>query len=381
MMMYRKPRVAFLTGNGELQPIEMLDYARTLTENLYELKSVNLQENYRITPVDFDAIIIAKPTIKFEEKDKFKIDQYVMNGGKVIWLIDEVWADMDSLRNQQQMFMAYTQDLNLDDMLFNYGARINGDLIQDAQNDNPIPLVVGNLGNSPQTQLFPWMYFPVFISGSEHPIVRNLDPVSGFFANTIDTIRNPGIKKTILLTTSAYSRALLAPTRVHLGIIREQPDPSKFKQPNLATAVLLEGKFKSVFKGRIASSYLEIGDTVKELKYKEESAANKMIVISDGDVIRNELQAGGGIWPLGYYNITGQTFANKDFLLNAMEYLVDDSRLIESRGKDIKVRKLDMIKVKDEATKWRIINIGMPLLLIILFGITYNAIRRWRYAR
>lgn len=380
LLRFRKPAIAFTEGHGELLPVETADFARTLEENLYQVKRIDITKNYRI-PDNIDALIIAKPTQNFDERDKYKIDQFVMKGGKVLWLVDDVWADMDSLRNEMQMFMAYPLDINIDDMLFDYGVRINYDLVQDAQNFNYIPLKVGTDARSSQMQLFPWFYFPLLISANENPIVRNLDPVAGYFTSTLDTIKSSDVRKTILLQTSMYSRALLAPARVHLGLIREKPDMTKFKQPFLPCAVLLEGKFKSVFRNRIASSYLDASDTIKDMKFVPVSKESKMIVVSDGDIIRNNLQPGGGIFPLGYYDVTGQTFANKDFLLNCIEYMVDDNRLIETRGKDIKVRMLDRVRAKEETGKWRMINILLPLLMISLFGIVYNYRRRSKYAK
>jgi ABC-2 type transport system permease protein len=382
LQQHHKPRILFTQGHGELMPIEMLDLANSLEEAQYEVEEFDLSSSYRI-PVDVACLIVAKPQTRFEEKDKYKIDQYIMNGGKVLWLRESVLADMDSLRNASQVFMALPVEDNLDDMFFTYGARINQDLVQDIQLCNPIPLVTGNLGGQPQTQLFPWYYFPMLIPAeNNHPISRNLDPVATYFTSTIDTIKSSSVKKTILLTTTKYSKALMAPVRVHLSMLREKPDASKYNQPNLAGAVLLEGSFTSVFKNRIADTYKEATDTVKELKYLDKSKETKMIIISDGDMIRNELQKGGqGIWPLGYYSISGQTLANKTFLMNCIEYLTDEDGLIASRSKEIKVRLLDKVKVKEESTKWRVINTALPIALVFIFGIIYSSIRKRKYSK
>ena len=377
---HHKPRILFTQGHNELMPIEMLDIANSLSDAEYEVGEFDLSSNYRIPP-DAACVVIAKPQSKFEEKDKFKIDQYIMNGGKVLWLRESVSADMDSLRNAEQMFMALPTEDNLDDMFFTYGARINQDLVQDIQLCNPIPLVTGNLGGQPQTQLFPWYYFPLLIPAeNNHPIARNLDPVASYFTSTIDTIKSSSVKKTILLTTTKYSKALMAPVRVHLAMIREKADASKYVQPNLACAVLLEGSFTSVFKNRIADSYIDMTDTVKELKFLDKSKDTKMIIIADGDLIRNEVQRSGEIWPLGYYSISGQTLANKTFIMNCIEYLTDENGLIESRSKEIKVRLLDKQKVKAESTKWKIINTLLPILMVIIFGLIYAYIRKRKFA-
>ena len=304
-----------------------------------------------------------------------------MRGGKIMWLLDKVWADMDSLSNPAQMFMAEEMDFNLDDMLYNYGVRINSDLIQDAQNYNFIPLEIGNGQGAPQTRPFPWLYYPVLLSYSNHTINRNLDPISSYFVSSMDTIRTEAIKKTVLLTSSMYSRALKAPVRVHLAGISEQPDLKRFTQQNLPVAVLLEGKFKSIFRNRIAESFIRASDTMEDLSFKELSNETKQIIISDGDMIRNNLRADGSIWPLGYYVVTGQTFANRDFLLNCIEYMADDSKIIESRNKEIKVRLLDRVKIKAEKTKWQIVNVVGPLVLVILFGFTFNAMRNRKYLK
>lgn len=381
LQQHYKPRILFTQGHGELMPIEMKDIADALSEAQYEVGEWNITQHFQI-PTDAACLVIAKPQKAFDEKDKFKIDQYIMNGGHVLWLRENVVADMDSLRNAQQAFMAYATEDNLDDMLFTYGVRVNQDLIQDIQLCNPIPLVTGDAGGQPQTQLFPWYYFPLLVpSENNHPITRNLDPVAAFFCSSIDTIKSASVNKTILLTSTKYSKALLSPVRVHLSLIRDKPDGSKYMQPNLAAAVLLEGEFTSVFKNRIAESYIQATDSVKSLKVLEKSKSTKMIVISDGDIIRNELQRNGGIWPLGYYSISGQTLANKNFIMNCIEYLTDDKGLIASRSKEIKVRLLDKQRIRAESTRWKMINTYLPALLIILFGFLYLFLRKRKYTR
>jgi ABC-2 type transport system permease protein len=374
-----KPRLAFLVGQNELENIEVADITMALKEQMYDVTQLDLSKFYKV-PSDISALIIAKPQGRFDEKDKYKIDQYIMNGGKVLWLRENVMADMDSLRNAQQMFWAYPTEDNLDDMMFTYGVRINQNLVQDLQMCNPIPLVTGMDGGKPQTQLFPWYYFPILLpAANNHPIIRNIDPVAGYFTSTIDTIKSSKVRKTILLTTSQYSKALLSPVRIHLDMLKEEPDKSSFKQPNLACAVLLEGSFTSNYKNRMASTYVDVADTVKELKFLDHSKETKMIVISDGDIIKNDLQVGGGFWPLGYYNVTGQTLANKTFILNCVEYLTDESGLITTRSKEIKVRLLDKVKIKEEKLKWQLINTIIPIVSVILFGLVYTYLRRKRY--
>jgi ABC-2 type transport system permease protein len=345
----------------------------------YEVKDFDLSNNYRI-PERVDAAVIAAPRLAFDEKDKYKIDQYIMHGGKVLWLVDGTNADMDSLRTSPTGQFAQGNDLNLDDMLFKYGVRVNTDVVQDINLCNPIPLVVGQMGNAPQTQMFPWYYFPLLVSENKHAIARNLDPVAGFFCSTIDTVKNPGVSKTILLHTTDNSKAQLAPTRIHFGILQSKPNPAYYNQPNLPIAVLLEGEFESVYKNRLSPEFLAASDTVAELKFEEKSKQSKMIVIADGDIIRNEVRNDSSAYPLGYYIYTKQQFANNDFILNCIEYLTDESGVLETRNKEVKLRMLNSVKVEDERLQWQLINIALPIVLIGVFGALFSFYRKRKYA-
>ena len=340
---------------------------------------MDITKGYKISD-DFDAIIVAKPTLPFDEKDKYKLDQYIMHGGKVMWMIDATTADFDSLKMNLTGQFVVDRNVNLDDQLFKYGARVNTDLIQDIEKCSPIPLKVGNMGNSPQIELYPWYYFPLLISADNHPIVKNMDPVAAQFASTVDTIRNPGVKKTVLLHTSDYSKAVLTPTRVHFGILQQRPNPQYFNQPQLPVAVLLEGEFQSLYKNRMTKDFLAMGDSVSDLKFVDHSPASKMIVIGDGDIIRNELRPDGSAYPLGYYSISRQTMANKDFVLNCIQYLIDTSGILETRNKEVKLRLLNKIRVQDEKVKWQVINIILPLVIVVLFGVGFTYFRRKKYA-
>ncbi len=376
---YRAPQVAFIHGNGELSLIETAGIRNTLASLQYEVKDFDLHINYHI-PERVDVIIIAKPTTAFDEKDKYKIDQYIMHGGKVLWLADGTNAEMDSLKRSPTGQFVQGTDFNLDDMLFKYGVRINADVVQDINLCNQIPLVVGQMGSAPQTEMFPWYYFPLLISENNHAIVRNLDPVAGFFASTVDTIKNPGVNKTILLHTTDNAKAQLTPTRVHFGILQSKPNPEYYNSPKLPIAVLLEGEFESVYKNRLSPEFLAMGDTVETLKFSEKSPKSKMIVIADGDIIRNEVRSDSSAYPLGYYMYTKQQFANNDFILNCIEYLVDESGILETRNKEVKLRLLNTVKAEDEKLKWQLINIAMPILLVVLFGVGFGAYRRRKYA-
>jgi ABC-2 type transport system permease protein len=376
---YRSPQVAFISGNGELNNLETASIRATLSTLEYEVKDFDLYSNYYI-PERIDVVVIAKPRFAFEEKDKYKIDQYVMHGGKVLWLVDGTNAALDSLKMSPVGQFVAGNEFNLDDMLFKYGVRVNTDVVQDINLCNPIPLVVGQMGNAPQTEMFPWYYFPLLVSDNNHAVVRNLDPVASFFTSTIDTLKNPGVSKTILLHTTDNAKAQLAPTRVHFGILQSKPNPAYYNQPKLPVAVLLAGEFESVYKNRLSPEFLAASDTVQNLKFVEKSPKSKMIVIADGDIIRNEVRDDSSAYPLGYYMYTKQQFANKDFILNCIEYLIDDSGILETRNKDVKLRMLNTTKVDAEKLKWQLINIALPISLIVVVGVAFGFYRRRKYA-
>ena len=378
---YRQPKIAFSTGHGELNEEQVADIQQQLINLKYAVARLDITKRYSIDQ-DFDALIIAKPTAPFDEKDKYKIDQYIMHGGHVMWLIDATSADFDSLKVNLTGQFVVDRNLNLDDQLFKYGARVNTDLIQDINSCNPIPLKVGNLGSGPQINLFPWYYFPLLLADScYHPIVRNLDPVAAQFASTVDTIRNPGVKKTILLHTSQNSKAVMTPARVHFGILQQAPNPLYYNQPNLPAAVLLEGQFQSLYKNRLSAEFLAMGDSVSTLKFVDHSSENKMIVIGDGDIIRNEIAPNNKFaYPLGFYSVNERLSSNRDFILNCIEYLTDSSGLLETRNKEVKLRMLNRGRVQDEKIKWQVINILVPIAIVIALGVGFNYYRRKKYA-
>ncbi len=373
----QKPKIAFIRGQGELNNDEAYDFKQAL-DDYYQVDTIHLPTTLFI-PANYKSIIIAKPTKSYSEKDKFKIDQYIMRGGNVLWLVESLKADMQYMK-EDQVFVTPLNETNLSDQLFKYGIRINNDLIQDL-NSLPIPIVVGQLGNAPQTQLYPWPYFPLVFAEAQHPVVKNLDAIAFQFVNSIDTVKSQNVRKTILLKTSPYTKALLYPVRVHLSMLQQKPNPAMYNQPNLPVAVLLEGNFTSVFKNRLAPSTLNMIDTLDELDFKTEGQPSKMIVISDGDVMKNEYTAKGVHYPLGFYRYTEQTYDNKNFLLNAIEYLSDESNLIQTRNREVKIRLLDRIKVKEEAAKWKLFNTVLPIALVILFGLVFNFIRKKKYAK
>lgn len=372
-----KKKVAYVTGHGEALGTNTLDMLNTL-EKYYDVDTVDLTKNIDIGKF-YTAAIICKPTLAFDEKNKFKIDQYVMQGGKLLLCIDMLQFDMDSLRLSDAS-MAMDYGLNLDDMLFNYGVRINPDYIEDYQQSNPIPVTVGMNGDQPDIQLLPWSYFPFSISTSKHPIVNNLDAVMFMYTSSMDTVANPGISKTILLASSNRSRRVPTPVRISLSNLRFKPSADMFKEKNIPMAVLLEGKFKSVFANRIDPAFVKVyTDSLKKPYSTVSERDNKMIVISDGDIFLNDYNTSHGPLEAGYYKYTRQLFANKPFILNCMEYLTDDFGLLEARNKNLTLRLLDTARVKKQTLQWQLFNIALPGVLILFFGSAYFFFRKKKY--
>ena len=298
-----------------------------------------------------------------------------MRGGKVLWLVDAVNASMDSLQTKERA-IATTNDVNLDDMLFNYGVRLNSNLVVD-MNSLPIPVVIDKKGNQ---KLIPWIFFPVLVPTSQHPIVRNLNAIKTEFVGNLDTLEMPGIKKTILLSTSRYSRVLNTPVIMSLGFLYQQPDITQFNQPYQPVAILLEGEFTSLFLNRIPPELAE----APEIGFVGKSPKTEMIVVADGDIIKNQLQMGekGPVpLPLGFDKYTNQQFGNKDFVLNAMNYLCDDSGLLSVRSRDVKLRKLDTALVDSERLYWQLVNTIVPILLVLVFAIAQGNWRKRRYTK
>ena len=369
-----KPEIGFIEGHGELDTLALNDIKNALSE-FYILKRVKIKEQLKSLK-GLKAIVIAKPDSAFSEKDKFIIDQFVMNGGKVLWAIDPLYTSIDSLRKMGST-MAMPYDLKLEDMFFKYGVRINPNMIIDLQS-SAIPVNKAFAGQQPRFELMPWLFSPLVMPTSNHPIVKNLDVIKIEFASSIDTVEARGIKKIILLQSSKYSKTLNAPVRVDLRMVNMRPDENQFKDSYRPVAVLLEGKFESVFKNRIPPKIAN--DTT--IAYKAEGVNNQMIVISDGDIIRNEVQySAGKSYPLGYDIYTKQTYGNKNFILNCLNYLCDDSGLISVRARELTLRLLDKKKIKTERLKWQIINTVLPLLALLLFGIIHNIIRKRKYAK
>jgi len=371
------PAVGYLLGNGE-----------PWTYNVYDLIEHNIKRNYRfgfiqidsepIIPTELNLLVILKPTRKFTEEQKLKIDQFVMHGGKLLWLIDNLYADMDSLERSQNEFIAFDRALNLDDQLFKYGVRIKQDLVQDLNCDR-IPTIIGKIGGKPQTELLPWPYFPLLTNVNNHPIAKNLDYVLAQFPNSIDTVKAPGIQKTYLLTSSDATRILETPARVAFNFIQTKEDASSFNQPAANVAVLLEGKFNSIFANRLSKAMEDSLNTAHLPFLAECPVANKMIVISNAEIAMNSVSKSEGPLPMGMNPYTKYKYANGEFVMNAIEWLVDNSGIMESRSKDYTLRLLDKKKLEESKNKWPFINIVLPIILVILFGLAYQAMRARKY--
>jgi ABC-2 type transport system permease protein len=364
--------VAFLQGQEELNTRQITDIAKSLSE-FYSIDTVTIDGRLDALK-NYKALIIAKPMLAFTEKDKFIIDQFIMHGGRVLWLIDRMEINMDSLV-ETSTNIAIANDLNLDDQLFHYGVRVNPNLVMDLQ-AAPIPIVTGMVGNQPKQDLFPWFYFPLLNPISKHPIVNNLNAIKGEFMSTVDTVEAENIKKTILLTTSKYSKVQFPPARVSLNILRDQPDQLEYNKLYLPVAVLLEGTFHSNFTNRIPSTISE----AKEIGFKATSDTTKMIVVSDGDIAASHVSKKGTIYPLGYDRYTQQTFGNKNFILNCVDYLCDDSGILELRGKEFKLRLLDTSKTENPGLlSWT--NVLLPVTLVFLYGLIRIWLRKKKYTR
>ncbi len=367
-----KSRIGYLTGNGEDLGVNSYDMLGALS-HYYNMDTLDLMHLLNISPA-YDAIVINQPVVPFTGPQKLKIDQYVMRGGHVLWVMNMLNANMDSLRTSPQL-IAMDYGLGLDDILFKYGVRVNNDLVEDMQ---CMPL--GQIDHvTGQREFKDWIYFPKLNPTADHPIVRNMDFIRAGFTNSIDTIKSTGIKKTILLQSSKYSRAAMAPARVSLSTLAYPQKNEMFNKPYLPVAVLLEGKFHSVYQNLLAPEYLRLLDSLKQPYKAVCDSNNSMIVVSVGDIFKNEYSAKDGPMQMGYYGWTHEFYANRSFLLNCMEYLTDHSGILEARSKEVKLRLLDNGRAKDEKTKWQVINVSVPIAAVLVFASCYLFFRKRKY--
>jgi len=370
-----KPTLLFVEGHGESLPSETADLENSLRET-YNTGRIILDSVIAID-TSVKTVIISSPKSAFSDKDNFKIDQYVMRGGKLLVLADKIALHLDSLR--RGTYMPNQRDLNLDDLLFKYGARLQPNLLLDIQS-SVIPLATGQVGNAPQFEYFRYPYHLVIIPNSNHPAVKNIGPVNMQFAGGIDTVGTKyPIKKTVLLHTSEESRYQFLPLRMNFDFMRYPLDEKLFNKGPQTVGLLLEGSFSSLFENRVAPAMLSFLKT-QGRPFVNKSPETKIMILSDADIIKNRIdKQTGKIIPAGYNEFEKYTFANKDLLLNILEYLSDSDGIIEARGKDIKLRLLNTTKIKEEKLKWQIINLFLPLVLITLGGLLFNFIRQRRY--
>ncbi len=373
-----REKVAFIEGHGELDEMLVNDIMNELS-NYYEVYRGRIDVNDPGILDDYGAIIIAKPQEPLDEPEKYMIDQYIMNGGSVLWFVDPVAVDLDSLTYDSEAF-ALIKDLNIDDQLFRYGVRINPNLVMDL-NCVMIPVNVALGDQEPRFEPAPWYFSPLLMPDDEHPVTRGINPVKGEFVSVIDTLEgNPEIDKTVLLKTSGNSRVMNAPMMVSLEMAKEQPDPSSFNMPPQPVAVMLEGSFRSVFANRMIEDIIGREDP----GFRQEGETARMLVAADGDIIRNDVEIEDGRpepLPLGYDRYSRQTFGNRDFVMNAVSYLLDDAGLMELRTRELSLRLLDRPRIREERLQWQMINVLLPVALIIMFGIIFNILRKRRFAR
>lgn len=373
----KQKKIAVIKGNGELPDIQIAKFLMQVRESYhigpFTLDSVAQNPRGSLEALQkYDLAIIAKPTETFSDAEKQVLDQFVINGGKTLWLIDQVTIEMDSLYNDSGANLAFPKDLNLNDMFFKYGFRINPDLVKDEQG-SPIKLASGDQGSATQYQEFNWKFAPQVYPNSTHPIVKNLGGIKFDFANPIDTLKN-GIKKTILLHSSQYSKKIGSPVEVNLNMVTEETSPKDYPNTgNIPLSVLLEGSFHSMFENRVLP--------FDQKTFEAKGAANKMIVISDGDLIRNQLDKNGQPVELGYDQRSGNLYDNKDFLMNCVNYLLDDTGLINIRSKDLDLPLLDKEKVYENYTFTQFITIGLPLLILFAFGVLFRFFRKRKYSK
>ncbi len=372
-----RPKIAFIQGHNELPPIYCYDLWQSLS-SFYDVEELHLPQVLRIDP-KYQLVVIARPRSPWHEKDKFKLDQYIMNGGRVLWLVETVAAEMDSVV-RKATFLAVDIPLNLEDQLFRYGVRINPNLVMDLQ-CRAVPLVIAGQGQKQQFARYPCFYFPVSIPHISHPIVEQVDAVAMRFANTIDTLVGARIKKTPLLTTSARSRMVFTPWLVDFRALRNRPVVQEYNQQHLLLAVLLEGKFTSVFRNRLAPEFEKILKDSLRLPFRSESPPTKMIVISDADIAINDFDAQGRPLDLGYDRFNGTYYGNLDFLLNSIDYLAGMHHFIQTRNKTIQLRLFDSARVRAERIQWQILNVCGPIVLLLLGGSIFVASRKRIFGR
>ncbi len=373
-----QPIIIFTEGQGELSDDQTAKLETDLSSTVITGR-INLDSIYELDS-KINILIVAKPMTSFSVRDKFIIDQYIMNGGKVIWLIDQFAVNLDSINNYG-VYIPKTIEHNLDDIFFKYGIRINKDLILDLENSK-IPQVIGMQGGQAQQELFSWVYHPLLQSNSQNPIVKNIDRVSSTFTSSISSLDSPlDLSQSVLLASSRNSRYQVYPMRLSFDILKLEQNRDSYNKSFLPAAVLVEGEFESHYKNRVSE---QMNETLKKInsEFKEKSPRTSQIFVGDGDIIKNLYDAQRGrISPIGFNKWEGITYSgNSDFIMNAIDYLLDDYGLIEARSKNIKLRLLDQAKLQSEKLKWQIINVLSPVIIVIFSGLFFGFYRKRKYA-
>ncbi len=375
----RTPVVAFTQGNGELVESQTAKLATELKRTM-EVEYFNLDSLYKINSA-VDIVIVAGPTRSISVKNQFKLDQYIMNGGKIIWLIDQFAVNLDSI-NRNKIYVPRKLETGLESMLFKYGIRVNNDLILDLENTQ-IPQVIGSQGGKEQTQLFPWVYHPLLQGNQESAVVKNIDRVSSTFPSSIEILDNnkSGIEYMPLLTSSKYARRQIYPMRLSFEVLRVEQKTEAYNKPFLPAAVMLSGEFESFFKNKVTEEMSQTLDKI-DASFKERSPRTSQVVITDSDIIKNLYDPSNNrISPIGYNKWSNVDYkGNQQFIVNVIENLIDDYGLMASRSKSMKLRLLDQVEVTEHKLKWQIINVVLPVLLVVVFGILFSLWRRKRYA-
>jgi gliding-associated putative ABC transporter substrate-binding component GldG len=373
----KQKKVVILNGNGEIEDRYIADFIKSVRDNYYigpfTLDSVAKSPSETLKYLKkYDLAVIAKPTEAFTDEEKQVIDQFIINGGKTLWLVDQVNMEMDSLYNETGANLAFPRDLGLNDMFFKYGVRIRPDLIFDLQN-TPIALATGEQGSATQYTQYPWFYSPLVYPTSNHPIVSNLDGIKFDFTSPIELLGND-IKKTVLLQSSKVSRLIGTPAQVSLEVVSLRPEPKEFVgKGNYPVAVLLEGQFHSMYENRVLP--------FKDATFKNLGKANKMIVVSDGDIIKNQLDKDGIPMELGFDKWTNNLYANKEFMMNCVNYLLDDNGLINIRSKEVDLPILDKQKVFDNYTYSQVVTVAVPIVILLIFGVAFTLLRKRKYSK
>jgi ABC-2 type transport system permease protein len=364
-----RKRVGIVKGHGELDSLDIASFNNALLDQ-YDVFEVTIDSKPTID--SYDVLVLAKPRTSFNESEKYKLDQYLMKGGKLLLLLDRLDAVMDSASRENNY--AFPYDLRLDDQLFKYGVRVNPDLVQD-RNASKYPVVTSVVNNRPQIMQMDWLFFPVINQYADHPITRNLDAILTKFVSSIDTVKAIGVRKTPLLFSSDYSRKIAAPVKVSVSDLRKNVNPETFSGGRIPVAYLLEGEFTSLYKSR----FIPEGSDPKI--FLEKSKSTKIIVVADGDVVRNDVNPRNGQpQQLGFDPLTQYTYANEDLLRNMIAYLIDENGLITARNKEVKIRPLDKEKIRNNRTYWQAINLVLPLIVVVLLGLLITYSRKRRYS-